>query len=331
MRTAVIGVGLAGSSHLLDLTSSNEFDVVAVCASRIQRAEGAARLFGIPAACRDINDMLSAHRPEAVVIATPPQVTPRIISRCLAAGAWVIVDKPAGPDAPSLREVINAVGPLSYRARVAYNRRYQEHVSYARGVMTRGDLGPVVEVNCEWTGRFARRYMSRDTYRNNAGFGDGVVLDTVCHIVDTLAILGLCSFTIRNSWLTVLPTGPDVGAEIRLTCGRQNIPISVSIRENDAGDNWRITIYGKFGFLEIDNGGLRGQYQGHSVIKTAADARRPVDDLLCLRTGDRAYGATLHQAVETLDAIDEIRAIAIARRQWQRPRAKALGRLNGAC
>lgn len=332
MRTTVIGVGVAGSSHLFDLVSSSKFDVVAVCASRIETAKHAASLFGIPAACHDVSELLSVHQPEAVVIATPPQVTPTILTQCLLAGAWVVVDKPAGPDAQSLRRVVTSVGTLASRARVTYNRRYQGHIGFARSVIARGSLGQLTAVDCRWTGPFVRRYKSPDTYRKNAGLGDGVALDTACHIIDTLAVLGLGSPTVQSARLIALAAGADIGAEIRLTHRHQRTLITVSIRDGGEDDTWQITIRGTSGHMKLDREGLYGQCPGLPDIAQAASIQRPVDDILRMCRGQAAYGATLHQAVEVLDTIDQIRASsARAKRPWQRPRAKALGRLNGAC
>jgi predicted dehydrogenase len=331
MRTAVIGVGVAGSSHLLDLVSSSEFEVIAVCASRMETAQNAACLFGIPAACHDVSDLLRVHRPEAVVIATPPPVTPGIITQCLTAGTWVLVDKPAGPDAQSLREAITAAGSDAGRARVAYNRRYQEHVDHARSVIAADGLGPLTAVDCHWTGPFASRYKSPGSYRKGTRLGDGVVLDTACHIIDTLAVIGLGSPAVQHACLKALPAGADIGAEIHLAHGHRRTPIRVSIGEGGEDDRWQIIIRGQSGQLELDRDGLHGQCHGLPVVKQAISFQRPVDDLLRLRGGQPAYGATLGQAAETLDTIDQIRAAARVKRPWQRPRAKALGRLNGAC
>ncbi len=331
MRAAVVGVGVAGSSHLFDLVSSPDFDVVAVCASRMKTAEKAASLFGIPAACNDIGDLLDAHRPEAVVIATPPRATPDILGRCLRSGAWVIVDKPAASDAPGLRHVIASVGPLANRARVAYNRRYQQHVMHARDLIAHGGVGPLTGAECHWSGPFTSRYTSPGTYRRSAGPGHGVLLDTGCHIIDALAMLTLAPLTVRGARLTTLPGGTDIAAEVRLAFGPGEVPIAMSIRDGGE-DTWRITIRGQEGYLELDPRALSGECCGDAFREMALSGPRPVDDLLRMRDGQPASGATLAEAAETLDTLDRARGAAgTPVRPWRKPRAKALGRLNGAC
>lgn len=331
MKTAVIGVGVAGSSHLFDLVSSNAFDVVAVCSSHKEKAQEAAEIFGVPAPYADVAELLSAHSLDAVVIAAPPHATAGILKCCLAAGAWVIVDKPAAHSGPALRAVIEDAGAKAGRARVAYNRRYQGHVSRARDLIAAHALGPLASVDCQWAGPFTRRYTSSSTYRVHVGPGDAVLLDTVCHVIDTLAILGLGTLTADQARLTALPTGAEVAAEIRLTDQDLQVPVTVSVQDHGEDDEWQITAHGQRGFLELDRHELRGECDGLPIRLAASDVR-PVDDLLLLDTGQPAYGATLEEAAQVLETIDKIRATAgQARRAWTRPRAKALGRLNGAC
>lgn len=331
MKTAVIGVGVAGSSHLFDLMSSEYFDVVAVCASHEDKAQETAEIFGVPSAHADVTELLAAHSLDAVVIATPPHATAGILTCCLAAGAWVIVDKPAAHNGPALRAVIENAGAQAGRARVAYNRRYQGHVSRARDLIAALALGPLTSVHCQWAGPFRQRYSSTSTYRVHAGPGDAVLLDTVCHVIDTLAILGLGALAADETRLTALPMGAEVAAEIRLTDQELQVPVTVSVQDRGEDDEWQITAHGRKGFLELDRHELRGECGGLPIRLAASDVR-PVDDLLLLDTGQPAYGATLEEAAQVLETIDRIRAVASRpRRAWTRPRAKALGRLNGAC
>jgi predicted dehydrogenase len=331
MKSAVIGAGIAGTSHLLDLVSSSEFDVVAVGASRMETAQEAASTFGITAAYASVPGLLAAHAPEAVVIAVPPHASPGILRTCLEHGALVVIDKPAAADGSALRTVIGHAGPAAGRAVVAYNRRYQGHVARARDLIRAGALGSLTAVECRWTGPFTRRYTSGATYRRAVAPGHAVLLDTVCHVIDTVVILGVRALVVDEARLTALPSGAEVAAEIRLAAGDPRIPVAISVQDHGEDDQWRITIRGDRGILELDRHKLTGVCEGCRVDE-AASSERPVDDLLRLADGNSPLGATLDEAAQVLDIIDRIRAVAVqARRPWIRPRAKALGRLNGAC
>lgn len=329
MRVGVIGVGVAGSSHLFDLVSSGDFTVAAVCANRIDRAKQTADLYGVALAFADPSAMLAEGRLDAVVIATPPRVTPDIAALILAHGLPAVIDKPAGVSATALEQVCRAVRPGPARAVVAYNRRYQSHVHRARAMLARQELGPLCAVECRWVGPFTNRYTDESTHRRHVGWGDGVALDTASHVLDTLAFLGVGRLAVTRASLTAGPTGADVAAHVDLACPG-GPPVNLSIDDQDGAEEWKIIVRGWDGELHLTRAGLTGTVKGRSVAEAASDLRRPVDDLLALATGDQTFGATLSEAVTALALIDDIRTIA-RRRRWHRPRAKALGRLNGAC
>jgi len=330
MRVGVIGTGIAGSSHLFDLASNDRFTIAAVCARRRHHAEEAARLYGVPAVFDDPAEMLAAQRLDAVVVATPPDVTPAVVRMAQRAGLPALVDKPAAPTAGMLDQPGQARVPAAYTV-IAYNRRYQRHVYHARDLLTEADAGTLTRVECEWAGPFTDRYAFGDTYRRHVGWGNGVVLDTASHILDTLAFLGITPLVIEDAHLTRGPRGADVAASIRLHSSGKAAPVSVRINDAPGDDTWTIVINSTAGTIALTRTALRGTWHARPVYTAASDIRRPVDDLLAIAEHQPTLGASLPEAVATLKLIDQVRHMAAGRRPWQRPRAKALGRLNGAC
>jgi predicted dehydrogenase len=332
MRVGVIGVGVAGSSHLFDLASSDKFDLVAVCSRRHERAVEAAALYGAPLAYDNPHAMLAEADLDGVVIATPPDATPAILRMTLAAGLPALVDKPGAPSAALLDAVKRDAREATARTAVAYNRRYQSHIQHARELLAREALGAVAEVHCTWTGPFRHRYTGGDTYRRQARWGQGVVLDTASHIIDTLAHLGFAPLEVRHARLTPGRSGADIEADIDLYRQPDGIPISIEITDNNEGENWTINVRGSDGHAHLTRTELAVRHGRGQVNAVASDLRRPVDDLLDLASGRGAYGATLDEAITVLRVIDQVRTLAGGHgRPWLRPRAKALGRLNGAC
>lgn len=327
VHIGVVGVGVAGSSHLFDLASNGEFEIAAVCASRPHRAAEAAELFGARAWRGTVDELIADGAVDAVVVATPPAATPAIVGRCLAAGLPTLVDKPAAGDARSLQAVVARAGAAASLARVGYNRRYQRHVAYA-GDLIRPSPDDVMEVRCRWAAPFTVRYTTGDTFRAESRFGDGVILDTATHIFDTLAFLGLSGLRVCAARLHRGGNGTDVGAY--LTLGRSSLRIDVEITDSATDDDWCIDVHARWGHLTLSAAGLRGSVRGEVVSVEGDYFHRPVEDLLRLPDG-RARGATLAEAVAALELVDQARVCAFSRRRWRRPRAKALGRLNGAC
>jgi predicted dehydrogenase len=341
MRVGLIGCGIAGRSHLLDVVTNPRFDVRALATRRHRRAREVAAEFAVPAFYTDVAAMLATQALDAVVVATPPAVTPAVLRMVLDHSPLVLVDKPAGASAPDLRPLLeDARG----RVVVGYNRRYQTHVQHCRDLLTHAGPGVVRRVRCTWHAPFADRYRSAATYRYTAGFGHGVLLDTASHILDTLAFLGLGTGTVEAARAQAGgASGADIDAALRLTLPG-GAPVLVSIRNDDTDptDRWHIDITGTAGRLELTRDALTGCWDHHRLALGAADIRRPVDDLLALADRGAVSGATLAEATDVLDTLDTARqhltnghdlmnGHETGRRRWQRPRAKALGRLNGAC
>jgi len=323
----VVGVGVAGKSHLFDLVSDDRFAVVTVCASRRDTAEHAAHTFGVTHAHDDPDALLVGGRLDGIVLATPPAVTPVLLRRALDAGLAVLVEKPGAGSAADLRAVVQGA-PAAQRVAVAYNRRYQRHVHEARRLVAAGALGPPNEVGCRWRAPFRERYSGGDTFRPRVPWGHGVVLDTACHVLDTLLFLGLGPLTVSAARLVRGATDADVEAHFDLI-GRDGVRITTHIDEGPHED-WVLALRGPLGTMTITRSQLVTTRDGHTERVEQDDLARPVDDLLRLGTGRPPRGATATEATSCLSVVDAVRRVAV-RRPWSRPRAKALGRLNGAC
>jgi predicted dehydrogenase len=330
MRVGVIGTGIAGSSHLFDLASSDHFTIAAVCARRRHRAVEAAQRYGVPSVFDDPADLLAQPQLDAVVIATPPHITPTVTCMALGIGVPVLVDKPAAPTAALLDQVQQVRGATACVI-VAYNRRYQRHVHHVRSLLADAEPGTLSRVECEWAGPFTHRYAEGDTYRRSVGWGHGVVLDTASHIVDTLAFLGFASLEVTDAHLTRGPHGADIAARVELRCVRHDAPVSVRITDVPGDETWTIAISLTAGKIALTRTELTGTWHGRPLHNVASDIRRPVDDLIALTERRATLGASLPEAVAVLTLIDQVRDRATDPRPWRRPRAKALGRLNGAC
>jgi predicted dehydrogenase len=331
MKVGVIGVGVAGTSHLCDLASSKRFTVVAVCAAHRERAAQAAQAFGVPAAYDDVRAMLAQTPLDGLVVAVPPDVSASILPVVLQLSVPILIDKPAAPAADALRQlVINADPTTASRVVVAYNRRYHHAVRQARHALSSGAIGAPVRVTCRWTGPFRQRYETGATYRRNTGWGHGVVLDTASHIVDALRFLGFDGLVVRRARLVAGNTRADTEARLELF-SPDDAPIAVSIDDDD-DEASRITVRGEHGSIMLTGTGVEMRPAEHLVPIPARDLGRPVDDLLRIARGEPIVGATLADAVAALAVIDQARSAAgRAALPWRRPRAKALGRLNGAC
>lgn len=94
MRIALVGLGSAGYTlHLPALEGIREHPVVGAVDPDAARRNRAAERFKVPV-FEDFDAMLSAAKPELVIIGTPPSSHADYCLRALAAGAHVLCEKP---------------------------------------------------------------------------------------------------------------------------------------------------------------------------------------------------------------------------------------------
>ncbi len=94
LGVAIIGCGdVALSRHLPALAASDDARLVACCDREPDRAERASELGG-GYATTDVDTVLGDPGVDAVIVATPPWVTPHMTARALRAGKDVLAEKP---------------------------------------------------------------------------------------------------------------------------------------------------------------------------------------------------------------------------------------------
>jgi len=93
IRIGVVGVNYGATVQIPGLLSEG-YDLVAVCASRKERASAAAERFGAPHAFTDLAEMLRFPGLDAVSIVTPPHLHHYMGIMALHAGKHVILEKP---------------------------------------------------------------------------------------------------------------------------------------------------------------------------------------------------------------------------------------------
>lgn len=143
VRLALIGLGDIGvTAHLPALEADPDAALVAVADTDAERVRTvAAGLDRDVATATDAEELLADPRLEAVVLATPPWVTARLAPKALAAGKWVLAEKPLAPTLEELSE-LRALDP-ELRARIQPGFTYRHHpaIERLRKLLQAGALG----------------------------------------------------------------------------------------------------------------------------------------------------------------------------------------------
>ena len=124
-KIGIIGAGnIANGIHLPVLAETADAEIAAVCDIIRERAESAARKFGVPKTYNLYRDMLKSENTDAVFVLTEPDQTFRIVSDCLKAGKHVFMEKPMGITAFQANSLRMTAIENKKILHVGYNRRY---------------------------------------------------------------------------------------------------------------------------------------------------------------------------------------------------------------
>jgi predicted dehydrogenase len=94
IKLAIAGAGMVTRHHLNAWAKLSQVEIVAICARHIENAQARAHEFNIPEAYDDVAQMLDQEEPDALDIATPPQVHAQQVELAAQRAVDVICQKP---------------------------------------------------------------------------------------------------------------------------------------------------------------------------------------------------------------------------------------------
>ncbi|MBI4324220.1 MAG: Gfo/Idh/MocA family oxidoreductase, partial [Chloroflexi bacterium] len=168
LKAALIGCGRIGADtpeqtraalpkgwlpvcHAEAIVSTPGLELAAVCDTDAERAQAAARLFGVPAVYTDYQQMIRDIRPDLLAVAT------RTAGRCelLAFAAengvrGIHAEKPLGRSLLECRRALQAVARHQVALSYGTTRRYMDVYRSARQMVTEGAVGDVLQITIEF-------------------------------------------------------------------------------------------------------------------------------------------------------------------------------------
>lgn len=169
-RVAVVGAGWwSGRVHLPALAQNPDAEVVVICDQDLERANQAARLFGVANAVTTIEAVLDLGV-DAVLIATPHDHHHAPAGVALDAGIDVMIEKPMTLDPSQAWDLVERARASGANLHVGYPFLHSPHVIRLRELIAAGDLGEIVL----GTGLFAtgvERLLSGDPTSQSDGPG----------------------------------------------------------------------------------------------------------------------------------------------------------------
>lgn len=177
-RVAIVGCGLIGHKRAEALDG----DVLVACydPSAEARASLAEQYGGTP--CANLRAVLE-HRPDIVIVATPHDQLAGPAQEALAAGAHVLVEKPAGLSVAEVEAVMAAADAADRRVKVGFNHRFHPAIARAVREAHSGDHGDVLHVRARY-GHGGRPGYDREWRAEVRTSGGGEIVDQGMHLLD---------------------------------------------------------------------------------------------------------------------------------------------------
>lgn len=184
IRTAIVGLGKMGLSHLAILRTHPDLDVVGICDSAGYVRDVLAKYTGLE--CYDDFDrMLAETNAEAVVVAVPSRLHAPIVEKALRSGAHVFCEKPFVLDVLDGERLVALAESSQLVTQVGYHCRFIGAFKEAARIVGTGALGRVHHVRAEAYGPVVLRAKG-STWRGVKAEGGGALYDYACHAIDLM-------------------------------------------------------------------------------------------------------------------------------------------------
>ena len=159
IRTAVIGTGFMGRTHLEALRRVENVDVVEIAATSLDKARTAAEGYNVLNATGDWHDVIADPSIDAVHITTPNVEHYPMVKAALEAGKHVLCEKPLAMTVAEAEELTALAAAKKLRAGLNHNLRYYPMVQQMRRMREAGDFGEVLVVQ----GTYSQDWMLYET------------------------------------------------------------------------------------------------------------------------------------------------------------------------
>jgi predicted dehydrogenase len=282
LRHAIVGIGAAIFEAHRPGLALPDVEVVGVADVNAELAEQRAEELGCPA-FTEYRALLSATRPDVLVIMTPHPFHAEIAIAALEAGCHVLCEKPMALHAGEADAMIAAAERAARLLAVNFQFRHRPEVVAAKRLIEDGLLGELqrLDVLACWT-RSARYYRQAPWRGIWKGEGGGVLMNQAPHNLDLACYLaGPPSRVMAWTRTRLQPIETEDTAHAMLEWpGGALGTIHVSTAEADTGD--RIELLGTGGRIVIRPGSLEAE-------RFEPDLRRHVEETDALMSSPAAH------------------------------------------
>lgn len=182
IRTAVVGLGKMGLSHLAIVNMHPDLKLVGACDSNAYVRAVLGKHSGL-ACYGSLDELLAAQTLDAVIIATPSRLHAPMVEAALERGLHVFCEKPFVLNVTAGERLVEIAAQKRLVNQVGYHFRFVAAFEEAARVVASGALGRIHHVRAEAYGPVVLRPKG-STWRNSKSEGGGALYDYACHAID---------------------------------------------------------------------------------------------------------------------------------------------------
>ena len=192
-RTVNVGIigcgGIANGKHMPSLSKLKNVNLVAFCDIIVERAEQAAKEYGVEGAkvYKDYKELLKDETIEVVHVLTPNREHADITIDSLYAGKHVMCEKPMAKTAADARRMVAAAKETGKKLTIGYQHRHKAESDYIKEVIENGELGEIYYANCYAIRR--RGTPNWGVFLDGEAQGGGPIIDIATHSLDLTLFL----------------------------------------------------------------------------------------------------------------------------------------------
>lgn len=192
LKTGIIGCGgIANGKHLPALSRLPGVEMVAFCDIKTERAEKAAKKYGVTGAkvYSDYRELLKDGTIDVVHVCTPNKSHADISVDSLEAGKNVMCEKPMAKTAAEARRMVEAARRTGKKLTIGYQNRFRPDSQHLYKLCSNGELGEIYYARAHAIRR--RAVPTWGVFLNEEEQGGGPLIDIGTHALDlTLWMMG---------------------------------------------------------------------------------------------------------------------------------------------
>lgn len=257
LRVGVVGIGFGQQVLVPAFRANASCEVVALCASRVERARDVADRLRIPKAYENWQKLVADPEIDAIAVAVPPAIQPAIVMAALAQRKHVFCEKPLATTREAAAEMLAAARQAGIAHMVDFEFPEIETWRRAKTILESGALGRVRHGVVTWLIETYTHRMGLKSWKTIPADGGGVLNLFVSHTFHYLEwLIGPIQALFARLFFAPGNAGQECCDTLAVLCVEHagGVPVSVSVSSNTfLGTGHRVEIYGDTGSIILEN------------------------------------------------------------------------------